>query len=103
MDSQTKTMIVNALMKIVDEAPTKFIAQYTSYPQAYTVSKERFDIWTNYIFSVMNIISSYVNVSACLSSIQNVIMQPNSNNEYSLQVNSICQIILKFAQTILYL
>lgn len=96
-------MIIKALMKVVDDAPTKSSMQYTPYFQPYTVSKERFDLWINYIYSVMKIISSYVDVSMCLSNINKITMQPNANNEYSLQVNSICQIILDFARTILNL
>ena len=103
MDYQTKTMIVDALTKLVDEAPTKSSIQFTSYSQAYIVTKERFDIWVKYIFSIMKIISSYVDVSICLSNINVIIMQPNSNNEYASQVNAICRVILDFARTILYL
>ena len=69
MDYQTKTMVVNALTKLVDEAPTKSAVQFTLYPQTYVVTKERFDIWVKYIFSIMQIISSYVDVSICLSNI----------------------------------
>ena len=86
MDYQTKTMVVNALTKLVDEAPTKSAVQFTLYPQTYVVTKERFDIWVKYIFSIMQIISSYVDVSICLSNINVIIMQPNSNNEYASQV-----------------
>lgn len=103
MDHQTKTMIVDALTKLVDEAPTKSGVHFTPYPQNYVVTKERFDIWVNYIFSIMQIISSYVDVSICLSNINAIIMQPNSNNEYASQVNAICHAILNFARTILYL
>ena len=103
MDYQAKYMIVNALTKIVDDAPTRSTTQYMPYSQTNNITKERFDIWINYIFSVMKIICSYVDVNACLSSIQNIIIQPNLNNEYSSQVNSICQIILEFARSILYL
>lgn len=103
MDYQTKNMIVKALTKIVDDAPTKPVVKYTPYPQPYIVTKDRFDIWINYIFSVMDIISSYVDVSGCLFKINNVTMQSNSSNEYFSQVNSICKIILEFARSILYL
>lgn len=103
MDYQTKTMVVNALTKLVDEAPTKSAVQFTPYPQTYVVTKERFDIWVNYIFSIMQIISSYVDVNICLSNINVIIMQPNTNNEYASQVNAICRVILDFARIILYL
>ena len=106
MDYQVKNMIVNALMKIVEDAPTKQDEPYyvsVSYPKIYGVRKEYFDIWANYIFSVMKIISSYVDVSICLSNINGIIMQPCPNNEYTSQVNAICRIILDFAQKILYL
>ena len=49
MDYQTKTMVVNALTKLVDEAPTKSAVQFTLYPQTYVVTKERFDIWVKYL------------------------------------------------------
>ena len=104
MDYQVKNMIVNALMKIVEDAPTKHdVHYYISYPENYGINKESFDIWTNYIFSVMKIISSYVDVSICLSNISSIIMQPCPNNEYSAQVNTICHIILNFAKKVLYL
>ncbi|EFB76231.1 hypothetical protein [Subdoligranulum variabile] len=103
MDYQTKNMIINTLTKIVEDAPTKPTVKYGMTSPAYTVSGESFGIWINYIFSVMQIISSYVDVNTCLTSINNVVQQPNSNNDYSLQVNTICQIILDFARTILYL
>lgn len=103
MNYQTKSMIVNALTKIVDDAPTKFVAQNAAYAQTYGVTKDNFNIWINYIFSVMKIISSYVDVSGCLLNINSVINQPDSTSDYSLKVNSICKIILEFARGILYL
>lgn len=105
MDYQTKSMIVDALTKLVEEAPTKSAVPYTLQPNPYVISKERFDIWTNYIFSVLQIISSYVDISICVTNINSIIMQPKLNDkyEYAAQVNSICHIILDFAQKILYL
>ena len=103
MDYKIKNMIVNALIGVVDNAPTKTTMQFATYPPSSMVNKERFDAWIRYINSVMQVTSSYVDVSGCVSNINTVVMQPNPNNEYASKVNNICQIVLDFARAILYL
>lgn len=89
MDHHAKNMIVEALIQIVDEAP-------------HVLNKEMFDLWTKYISSVMNIISSYTDVSMCLTDINDIVAQQCQNNEYGQKVAAICRIVLDFAQKILY-
>lgn len=130
MDHQIKTMIVNAIMNVVDSAPTnskrphepifqpvnpyqqlspKPIFQPESpYTQLInsqtTVSKSSFDIWMNYVFSVLKIAEPYINpylYLATLNGIQNVSTKVNS--DYTNKTLEVCKIILDFARQILNL
>lgn len=102
MDYQTKDMIINALMKVVKNAPTNSTNQYavySPYQKTYDITKEQFDIWINYVYSILKIISSYVDVNTCLSHISNIIADPY--DAYASKINTICQKILDFARTII--
>lgn len=118
MDHQIKTMIVDALMKIVDSAPTKnpyqqYVTEQlwqTQNPyqankiQRSTVSKDSFDIWMNYIFSVLKITEQYIDSGLYLSvcnQIQSVAL--HADIDYTKKTYEICRILLEFARKILYL
>lgn len=102
MEHQTKNMIVNALINVVNDAPTSPTSRsYQLHQSPYGATKESFEIWIQYVYSVMGIISSYVNVNTCVANIQNIAIQENKG--YNVKTNSICQIILDFAKTVLYM
>ena len=97
MNHQTKKMILDAFIKTVDSAPTR---KNTFYQQG--VTEDSFKNWMNYVNSVFQITSQYLDTNLLLvayNSIQNIAMQPNM--DYALKTNDICQEILNFARSIL--
>lgn len=130
LNQQIKKTIIDALMNVVDSAPTnskkpyepifqpgnpyqqlspKPIFQpenpYTQLANSQTtVSKSSFDIWMNYVFSVLKIAEPYINPYSYLATfnkIQNVSLKVNS--DYTNKTLEVCKIILDFARQILNL
>ena len=120
MNHQTKTMIVDAIMKVVDSAPTKAQYAYQQYATEYVnqpgnlyrsnvtyqtgVSKASFDVWMNYIASVLNLVAQHIGSSqqlAVLNHVQNIALQ--TDIDYNQKTTAICQVLLEFARRILYL
>ena len=106
MDQATKNMIVDSIIKVVENAPNRPVKHYFSYqsyagshPYPYHITPQQFQNWVNYIISVLKIVSSYVDVMVCVSSINNIVMQQNDN--YNKKTNDICQILLDFARSVL--
>ena len=130
LNQQIKKTIIDALMNVVDSAPTnskktyepifqpgnpyqqlspKPIFQpenpYTQLANSQTtVSKSSFDIWMNYVFSVLKIAEPYINPYSYLATfnkIQNVSTKVTS--DYTNKTLEVCKIILDFARQILSL
>lgn len=116
INQQVKKTMIDALMKVVDSAPTRSNNHQGTYPmqpsypyystQAHqeTITTERFNIWIDYVQSVLKITSQQIDMNLYLSvlnNIQNIVFQPGTN--YALKTNEICKILLNFAQNILYL
>lgn len=102
MDSQIKKTLVEALIKVVENAPTRTSAVNGNFSNS--IIQSRFDIWINYVNSILQITSQYVDTSLYFTvrnNIQNTAMQ--SSLDYATRTNNICQIILDFARKILYL
>lgn len=99
LDQRIKQTIIDALMKVVDGAPTR---NYTAYQ--YGITQASFDIWMNYVNSTMNITARYIDMNLCIS-FQNRIQQITFQNttDYAAKINSICQILLDLARQIIYL
>lgn len=98
MDHQTKMMIVDAVTNVVKSAPTK---QNNSLFN--DVTQESFDIWMRYVNSVLKITSQYIDINLIYpinTQIQNIVMQ---NKDNFSKTNDICDILLNFARTIIYL
>ena len=53
MNHKMKMMTVDAIMKVVNSAPTRKGIVYSN------VTKESFDIWMNYVYTLLDIISDY--------------------------------------------
>lgn len=84
-------------MKLIDNAPTKNSSLFQQ-----GVSQGYFDIWMNYVNSIFQIISQYVDnnmLSNYYTSIQTIAMQ--SNTDYATKTNAICYKIVDFARSIL--
>lgn len=99
MDQKIKKTIIDALMKVVDSAPTR-----NNWFSQQDVTEDSFNSWMNYVNSVFQITSQYLNTNslfAIYSSIQTIAMQ--TNMDYVSKTNAICQRILDFARSILNL
>lgn len=120
MDHQIKTMIVDALMKVVDSAPINSQNPYKRYflNQPYiqenpyqklianqlTVSKSSFDTWKDYALSVLGITEQYINAylyTTVVNQIQNVVLR--TDTDYTEKTTEICRILLELAKRVLYL
>ena len=126
MDHQIKTMIVNAIMKVVDSAPRQLNIQssqkrvglhyspFTSYQftnpyqseMLYQTDnyKEHFDVWINYVWSILKTASSHIDSNLYISvqmQIQSILTQPNI--DYASKTTAICKTLLDLASRILYL
>lgn len=130
LNPQIKKTIVDALIKVVDSAPNMSNRQYNSdksrnYPRNYyqaggtyrpgytyqsdmvyqsDISNENFEVWINYVFSVLKITAQQINSNLSYTvyqQIQNIVYQNNRNN--SSKTIDICRILLDYAQNILKL
>lgn len=91
-------MIVDAITNVVRSAPTK---QNNSLFNG--VTQESFDIWMRYVNSVLKITSQYIDINLIYplnTQMQNIVMQ---NKDNFTKTNDICDILLNFARTIIYL
>lgn len=107
-----KKYIIDALMRVVDSAPTRSNSQYNSYQtnalyrvensKPYEITDESFKIWINYVFSVLNIAAQQVNSNLSYSvnkQIQSILYQNGADN--ATKTIEICRIILDYARNIL--
>lgn len=112
MNHEIKKMIVDAIMKVVSDAPTRQYIKYNPYSYMSNlqynnqskITKEKFDIWLNYALSVLKIISEDIDIglyATLRDNVQNIANQPSNN--YELKINSICQLLLSFARQIINL
>ncbi len=103
MNHQVKTMLVDALMKVVDNAPTKSVSYSQDIPIA------NFNSWINYIYSILKIFENDLNPGDYMmicNDIQSILNAPyNSNSQMILRDKTvkICQLLLNFARSILYM
>lgn len=86
MDHQLKTMFANDLIKVVEEAPIEHA--------------EMFNDWVNYAFTIVQIISQYIDASKVFGDMD-AIIQSNAKSEYNSRLKSICCVLLDFANVIL--
>ncbi len=66
MNYQSKQMVINALLKVINAAPTLYANNnlfYNAYPPVYSnsdISKQEFDAWVKYANQILDI--SYDNI-----------------------------------------
>ena len=129
MEQDTKQMVIDALIKVVNDAPTQPTKNGSSSMAAEAIdpmaalsfplgtsflvslaaaymerkkndiSQNTFNLWTKYMFSILEIISQYVNVELCHLSINGILNQKNMS--YAKQTNEICKVLLCFARSVL--
>lgn len=97
MNREIKKLIIEALIEVVSNAPTK-----TPAFNQENSTKPIFDVWMNYANSVLQITSQHVNkelFSAVYSSIQSIAIR--TDLDYNTKTITICQHILNFARAII--
>lgn len=111
MNHEIKKIIIDAIMKVVDSAPSKKNTKLNSYnpydyksTNPFEVTKEEFDIWIDYVLSIIKIASKHIDMNLCLSiqkNINNIVSQ--QGDDYMTKTNTICQMLLNFARQIINL
>lgn len=69
MDYQSKQMVINALVKVINAAPKSYLQRSYSHPiecQNRDVSMQEFNIWMNYVNQVMDISYNHIELNAIL-------------------------------------
>ena len=102
---QNKQFVLDTLMKLADSSPVKKTQPYNIYDPTrnnYDISQQELDIWINYVNSVLDILSGYIN-PAELSLIKLQIKGIASQNELTcaMRALNIERELLKLAQNIL--
>lgn len=105
MNYQNKQFVVDTLMKLADSSPVKKTYPSNIYGSArniYDISQQELDIWINYVNSVLDILSSYINPTE-LSLIKLQIRTIASQNELTcaMRALNIERGLLDLAQNIL--
>ena len=101
---QNKQFIIDTLIKLADSCPVK--KTYPNYINTggsnYDISQQELNIWINYIYSVFNIISGYIDPTE-LSLIETQIQNITSQNEltFAMRALNIEHELLNLGQRIL--
>lgn len=99
MDQRIKNTIIDAIMNVIKSAPTQNPAIHQ-----HGIDQGYFNIWLNYVNSTMQITSRHIEINLYLTvqnNIQQVVLQQGT--DYASKIDSICNILLNFIQTIIYL
>lgn len=100
MNNEIKRLLINTILEVVDSAPNFSKGIYQR-----GLSKEEFDIWIKYVYSVLNIFADtipptdYLEIRKKIRDIAN-----EDNNEYVEELRyvdktiKICNLLLNFAE-----
>lgn len=101
---QNKQFVIDTLIKLADSSPVN--KTYPNYINMgggnYDISQQELDIWINYINSVLDILSGYINsteISLIKEQIKNIACQ--SELTYAMRALNIERGLLNLAQNIL--
>lgn len=76
---QSKQFVIDTLIKLADSSPVKKSYLSNNYGRnSYDISQQELDIWINYIDSVLDILSGYINpveISSIKGRIRNITYQ----------------------------
>ena len=103
--NNSKQFVIDTLIKLVDSSPIKKGYSNNIYertPNSYNISQQELDLWINYINSVLDILSGYINpteISLVKMRIGNIASQ--GPELYSMRVLNIEQELLNFARNVL--
>lgn len=105
MDYERKQIIINALIQLLQSSPDmrqlKNTSNYVEY-QNFDISKQEFDIWMNYVNSVIDVTYQYTALYAVLLTKKNI-MSLSVQNElpYMQRIKKINDEIIGLTQEIL--
>lgn len=97
MNYEIKKLAVDALLKVVDASPTR-----SCNGNFFSITKQQFDIWIEYVFSTLDIISDIIGSHRYISTkqkIQELVLQ--STTDYISKIFPIVQILLDLAKEII--
>ena len=103
---QNKQFVIDTLLKLADSSPVKKTHPNSIYGRtgsSYDISQQELDIWIDYVNSVLDILSGYINPME-IYLIKNQIRNIASQNELicSMRALNIERELLNLAQTILH-
>ena len=99
---QNKQFLLDTLMKLADSSPVNKTYPNNMGGNNYDISQQELDIWINYINSVLDILSGYINpteISLIKEQIRNIACQ--SELTYAVRALNIERGLLNLAQNIL--
>lgn len=99
---QNKQFVIDTLVKLADSSPVKKTHPNSITGSSYDISQQELDIWINYVNSVLDILSGYINPME-IYLIKNQIRNIASQNESicAMRALNIERELLNLAQTIL--
>ena len=102
---QNKQFVIDTLIKLADSSPVKKTYPNNIYGTSrnrYDISQQELNIWIDYINSVLDILSGYINqaeISLIKTQIRNIVAQ--NGLTYAMYALNIERELLNFAQNIL--
>lgn len=108
MRYQTTKMLVDMIFNVIDRAPNNQNSpyqgtinyQHNNLSNAF-VDKQVYNIWVDYVKSILEIISNYVDVSKYVDNINRLGI--DGNNNYVSKINEICNMLLNLAEMIVHM
>ena len=104
MNVQSRQMVVNALLKVVNAAPNPQIQTYYYVPnQPRPITNQDFITWLNYVNSTLDISYNHTGLNNFLSTKINISQISLQNNmPFEQRIDSIKREIINLAQEIIY-
>ena len=105
MNNQSKQMVMDALFKVINSAPTLYSQRNYLYPQTYQkndVSTQEFNTWVNYVNQILDISYDHVGLNIIMSTkmmISQLVSQYGVSNIQ--RIAQIKQELIKLTQAIL--
>lgn len=102
---QNKQFTLDTLIKLADSSPVKKACSYNNYNSTrndYDISQQELNNWINYVKSVLDILSGYINptdISLIKEQIKNIASQ--NNLTFSMRALNIERELLNLAQKVL--
>lgn len=97
-------MVVDELLKLLQSSPTKKFLDSNGYikkGQNMELSKAEFDLWTNYVISVLNILHNYTSIAVIPIKTAEIIHTANAGTgKYLDRALSIEQSLLSLARQV---